>query len=159
MSFNVFNVVEFRGKWIVDINSNEFPICFSLIKQCHCSKNLDLLNLSRISNFLTNLTNINGIIITLCLSFRVRHIGILPSLLINLHPNQGKVTYLRNSSISKWIPMMRKTIPDKTQFALLNILFDGIVILLFGNFLFCICPSRNLDDHVENLGTCSGSRG
>lgn len=55
--------------------------------------------------------------------------------------------------------MMRKTIPDETQFALLDILFDGIVILILGNFLFCIRPSRNLDDHVENLGTCSGCRG
>ena len=55
--------------------------------------------------------------------------------------------------------MMRKTIPDKSQFALLDILFDRIIIIVLGNLLLGIRPPRDLDNHIENLRTCCGRRG
>jgi len=53
--------------------------------------------------------------------------------------------------------MMRETIPHETQFSLFNILFNGIIILILRNFLFCICPAGDFNDHIENLGTCGRS--
>jgi hypothetical protein len=55
--------------------------------------------------------------------------------------------------------MMRKTIPDKSQFALLDILLDRIVIIVLGNLLLGIRPAGDLDNHIENLRTCCGRRG
>jgi len=53
--------------------------------------------------------------------------------------------------------MMGEAVPHETQFALFDVLFDWIVILVFGNFLFGIGPTRNFDNHVEDLGAvCRG---
>lgn len=49
--------------------------------------------------------------------------------------------------------MMRKTIPHEPQFALLYILLDRIECLVLGNLLLGIRPPRDLDNHIENLGT------
>ena len=54
--------------------------------------------------------------------------------------------------------MMRETIPDKSQFALLDILFDRIVIIVLGDLLLGIRPTGDLDNHIENLRTCCGRR-
>src|SRR5277367_2714845 len=81
MSFHVFDVVEFGGQWIIDINSNDFPIRFALVEKSHCSKNFDLLDLSWVTDFLANFTHIKRIIITLRFSLRMRNSRILPSLL------------------------------------------------------------------------------
>jgi hypothetical protein len=66
------------------------------------------------------------------------------------------ITYLRDGTVSERISMMRETVPDKTQFALFYVLLDGIVWLIFGNFLLSIGPTRDFDNHVEDLGTCTG---
>jgi hypothetical protein len=49
-----------------------------------------------------------------------------------------EISYLRQSTISKRIPMMRETIPHEPQFALLYILFDRIIIIVLGNFFLCV---------------------
>jgi hypothetical protein len=64
---------------------------------------------------------------------------------------QRKREDLRKRSVGKGISMVRETIPDETQFTLFNVLFDGIVILIFGDFLFCVGPAGDFDDHVEDL--------
>ena len=59
--------------------------------------------------------------------------------------------YLRKSTVSEWIPMMRETIPDESQFPFLYVLFNRIQILVLGNFLFGVRPTGDFYDHVENL--------
>lgn len=73
--------------------------------------------------------------------------------MINTYPNSasGKGTCLRNSAISKRVPMMRETVPDKAQLAFLDVLFDRIIRLIFANFLLRIRPARDFNNHVENL--------
>jgi len=72
----------------------------------------------------------------------------------NYKAKQGR--YLRNGTVRKRIPMMRETIPHETQFALFNILFNRIIIFILRNFLFCICPAGDFNNHIENLWTCGG---
>jgi hypothetical protein len=46
--------------------------------------------------------------------------------------------------------MVRETIADVTQLALLDILFNGIEILLFGNLHLRVSPTRNFNNHIED---------
>jgi hypothetical protein len=55
--------------------------------------------------------------------------------------------------------MMRKTIPNKSQLALFDILFNRIIRLRLTNFLLGIGPPRNLNNHIENLRARSTIRG
>src|SRR5271168_4859225 len=80
MSFHVFNVVEFGSQWIIDINSNDFPIRFTLVEKSHCPENFDLFDLSWVAHFFANFAYVKGIIVTLRLSLRMRDSRILPSL-------------------------------------------------------------------------------
>ena len=54
--------------------------------------------------------------------------------------------------------MMRETISHESQFTLLNVLLDGIEILVFRNLLFGIGPTGDFNDHIEDLRTRSGRR-
>jgi hypothetical protein len=131
MSFYVLDIIEFRSQWIIHINCNDFPIRFPFIKKCHSSKNLNLFNLSWISYFLTNFTNIKRIIISFGFCFRMSNTRIFPCLPLTATRKTNKrrsITYLRNSAVGKGISVMRETIPYESQFTLFNILLNGIVI-------------------------------
>jgi hypothetical protein len=67
--------------------------------------------------------------------------------------------YLGNSAISKGIAVVGETVADKPQFALFDVLLDGIVVLVLADFLLGVGPARDFDDHVEDLGGCGWARG
>lgn len=50
VSFDVFNIVELRGQWVVDIDNNDLPVGLLLVKQGHNTEYLDLFDLTRVSN-------------------------------------------------------------------------------------------------------------
>jgi hypothetical protein len=53
---------------------------------------------------------------------------------------------------------MRETVSNKTQFSLFDVLLDWIVYFIFGDFLLGVRPTRDFDNHVEDLRTCTGRR-
>ena len=78
--FDVLDVVELRGQWVVDVNHNDLPVGLFLVEQSHDAKDLDLLDLSGVANELANLADIKWIIVSLCLGLWVNYIGVFPSL-------------------------------------------------------------------------------
>lgn len=80
MSLNVFNVIELRCQWVVDVDDNDLPVSLLLIEQSHNSKDLDLLDLTWVSDSLTDLADVQRIVIALCLGLWVDNIGVLPCL-------------------------------------------------------------------------------
>ena len=71
MSLDIFDVIESRCQWIIDVNDNNLPVRLLLVEQGHNSEDLDLLDLSRGCNELTNLADIERIVVTLGLGFRM----------------------------------------------------------------------------------------
>ena len=55
--------------------------------------------------------------------------------------------------------MVGEAVPDKTQLALLGVLLDGVQRVLLGDFLLCVGPTRDLDDHVEDRLGLVGKEG
>lgn len=80
MALNILNVVELRGKRVVDINDDDLPVGLFLIEQGHHTKNLDLLDLTGVANKLTNLADIERIVVTLGLGLGVSLSRVFPSL-------------------------------------------------------------------------------
>ena len=78
--FNVFDVVQFRGQGILDIDDDYFPIGFTFIEKGHDAKDLDLLDLASITDLLSDLADIKRIVVTLCLGLGMGLVGVLPRL-------------------------------------------------------------------------------
>ena len=80
MPLNVLNVVEFRCERIGHVNDDDLPVSFAFVEEGHDAQDLDLLDLTHISNLLANLAHIERIIVTAGLGFWVYLLWILPGL-------------------------------------------------------------------------------
>jgi hypothetical protein len=98
-----------------------------------CPHSLDLTN---VSDGLTNLANIERVIVTLGLGLGVLNGRVLPSL--------GESTVVPDVSV------VRETVSNESELALLDILLDGVERLLLGDLHLGVGPSGNLNNHVED---------
>ena len=80
VTLNVLNVVEFGSQRIVDIDGDDLPVGLLLIKQGHHTEDLDLLDLTRVANQLTDLANVQRIVVTLGLGLGVDDMRVFPGL-------------------------------------------------------------------------------
>lgn len=77
---NILDVVQLGRERIPNVDDKNFPVGLTLIEQSHDTENLDLLNLADVANLFTNLTNVQGIIITLSLRLGMSLSRVFPSL-------------------------------------------------------------------------------
>jgi hypothetical protein len=75
--------VELVGQRVVDVDDNDLPVGLLLVNQCHDTEDLDLLDLAGVADQLTNLANVQRVVVTLGLGLGVDGVGVLPGL-INL---------------------------------------------------------------------------
>lgn len=80
MALNIFNVVELRSKGVVNVNDNDLPVGLFLIEQSHHTENLDLLDLTGVADELTNLADVERVVVTLGLGLGVDGIRVFPGL-------------------------------------------------------------------------------
>ena len=80
VTFDVFDVVQLGCERVLDIDNDDLPVGFTLVKQGHDAENFDLLDLANIADLLTNLADIERIVVAASLGFSVRLRGIFPSL-------------------------------------------------------------------------------
>jgi len=136
VSLDILDVVQLGGERVVDINDNDLPVSLLLVEESHDTEDLDLLDLASVTNELTDLANIERVVVTLSLGLRVNGVGILPSL--------GEGTVVPE------VTLVGEAVSDVSKLALLDILLDGVEELLLGDLELGIGPSRNLDNHVQD---------
>lgn len=85
MTFDIFNVVQLGSERVGNVDDNDLPISLTLVEEGHDTENLDLFDLASETDLFTDLTNVEGIVVTLGLGFRVRVVGVLPSLEVHRH--------------------------------------------------------------------------
>jgi hypothetical protein len=136
VSLDILDVVQLGGERVVDINDNDLPVSLLLVEESHDTEDLDLLDLASVTNELTDLANIERVVVTLSLGLRVNGVGILPS--------------LREGTVVPEVTLVGEAVSDVSKLALLDILLDGVEELLLGDLELGIGPSRNLDNHVQD---------
>jgi hypothetical protein len=77
---DILNVVQSRSKGVVDINDKDFPVGFSLIEKSHDTENLDLLDLTGVTDGFSNLANVEGVVVTVGASLGVLDGRVFPGL-------------------------------------------------------------------------------
>lgn len=110
--FNITDIIDLAGFWIIYIDGVHFPVRFAFIDQCNDAKNFNLQHFTTFRNAWSNFEYINRIIITFAAGRWVCMLGIFPC--------------LRECTIIPDVTMMWKTVGDITQFPFLHILFDWI---------------------------------
>lgn len=80
VSLHVFNVIELRSQWVIDIDNDDLPVGFFLIQQSHDPEDFDLLDLTGVADKFADLTDVKWVIVALGFGFRVDYIGVFPCL-------------------------------------------------------------------------------
>ena len=80
MTLNILNVVQLGSEGVGNVDDEDLPVSLSLVEEGHNAENLDLLDLTDETDLFTDLTNVEGIVVTLGLGFRMRVVRVLPGL-------------------------------------------------------------------------------
>jgi len=136
VAFDILDIVQLGSERVVDVDNDNFPVRLTLIEEGHDTENLDLFDLTSVTDLFTNLANIERIVVTLGLGFGMRVVRILPGL--------GESTVVPN------VAMVRETVANETQTTLLDVLLDGVERLFLADLELGVGPAGDLDDHVEN---------
>jgi hypothetical protein len=80
VSLDILDVVELGGERIVDVNDDDLPVSLALVEQSHDTEDLDLLDLTGLGDELTNLADVERVVVTLSLGLGVGDVGVLPGL-------------------------------------------------------------------------------
>ena len=80
VSLNILDVVQLGSQWVIDIDDNDLPVGLALIQQCHDTKDLDLLDLTSVTNQFADLADVQWVIVTLGLGLGVDNVGVFPCL-------------------------------------------------------------------------------
>lgn len=81
VALNILNIVEFVGVGVVDVNNNHLPVRLLLVEKGHDTEDLDLLDLAGVANQLSNLADVERVVVTLGLGLGVDDVGVLPGLI------------------------------------------------------------------------------
>ena len=80
MALDILDIVELWCQWVVDINNNDLPVGLLLVEESHDTENLDLLDLSWVADKLTDLADVQWVVVALGLGLWVDDIWVLPGL-------------------------------------------------------------------------------
>jgi len=116
VTLDILNVVELGSERVVDIDDENLPVGLTFVEESHDTEDLYLLDLTSVTNGLSNFANVERVVITESLGFGVSVGRVLPS--------------LRERSIVPDVSLVGETVSNETKFTLLGILKDGIELFL-----------------------------
>lgn len=80
VALDILNVVQLWRQWVVDVDDDDLPVGLALVEQSHDSENLDLLDLAGLGDGLTDLADVQWVVVTLGLGLWVGNVRVLPCL-------------------------------------------------------------------------------
>lgn len=142
VSLDILDVVELGGERVVDVNDDDLPVSLALVEQSHDTEDLDLLDLTRLGDELTNLADVERVVVTLSLGLGVGDVGVLPCLdrpsaelqCVNCMRNRS---YLGEGTVVPEVTLVGEAVTDEAELALLGVLLDGVESLLLGDLRAC----------------------
>jgi hypothetical protein len=155
VTLDIFDVIQLGSEGVGNVDDNDLPVCLALIEESHDTKDLDLFDLTSVTDLFADLANVEGIVVALGLGLRVRVVGILPSLEEHRYFTEDAgerrgVTNLRECTVVPDVTVMGEAVANETQTTLLDVLLDWIEWLLLADLELCVGPTGDLDNHVED---------
>lgn len=154
MTLDVLDVIEFGRQRVVDVDDDDLPVCLALVEESHDSKNLDLLNLSGVTDLFAYFADIQGVIVALGFGLDVGYTRVLPRLCARVSPSTTSLctfrTHLRERAIVPDVTVVGEAVAHKAQPVPLDVLLDGVHELVLRDLHLRVRPTWHLDDHVED---------
>jgi hypothetical protein len=139
VALDVLDIVELGGQWVVDVDDHDLPVGLALIEQSHDTEDLDLDHLTGLGDKLTNLADVQWVVVALGLGFLVDNIGVLPSLYsisTGVLSDIGVASsYLGEATVVPEVTLVGEAVPHVAELTLLDVLLDGVELLLLGDLL------------------------
>jgi hypothetical protein len=120
VALEVLDRVDLAGKGVVDVDDNDLPVGLTLVKEGHDTEDLDLLDLASVADSLTDLADVEGVVVTVGTGLGV------------LVPD---------------VTVVGEAVTDETELALLGVLEDGVEGLLLADLHLGVGPAGNLNNH------------
>ena len=140
MSLYVFNIVEFGCQRVIDVDDDDLPVCLFLVQQSHNAEHFDLLDLACVADKLTDLADVEWVVVAFGFGFGVDYIGIFPCLRkrkvrSRIKPGRsvGYRTYAREGTVVPEVAFVREAVADEAKLAFLDVLLDGVEEFFFGD--------------------------
>lgn len=136
MTLNILNVVELGGKRIVHVNDNDLPVGLFFVQEGHDTENLDLFDLTGVTDEFTDFANVQWVVVTLGLGLGVDDIRVFPGLLTLVLILVGfdcVSTHAREGTVVPEVTLVGEAVADETQLAFLGVLLDGVEELFLGD--------------------------
>jgi hypothetical protein len=80
MTLDVFDIVEFWGKRVVDVDDDDLPVGLLLVQESHDTQDLDLLDLTSVANNFADLADIEWVVVAFSLGLGMDNIRVFPGL-------------------------------------------------------------------------------
>lgn len=80
MALDVLDVIKLGCKRVVDIDDDDLPVSLLLVEERHDTEDLDLLDLAGVTDELTDLADIERVVVALGLGLGVDDVGVFPGL-------------------------------------------------------------------------------
>ena len=80
MPLDILDIVEPGSQGVVDVNNKDLPVGLSFIEEGHDTEDLDLLDLTGVTDGLSNLADVEGVVVTVSAGLGVLYGGVFPSL-------------------------------------------------------------------------------
>jgi hypothetical protein len=80
MALDVLDVVQFGCEWVLDIDDDDLPVSLAFVEERHDPEDLNLLDLSNVTDLLANLADIQRIVVAIGLGLSMLLVGIFPRL-------------------------------------------------------------------------------
>jgi hypothetical protein len=116
---DILHIVQARGERVVHVNDNDFPVGLALVEESHDAEDLDLLDLARLGNELTDLADVEWVVVSLLLGLGVGGVWVLPC--------------LGESAVVPEVALVWEAVADEAELALLGVLLDWVKDLVLGD--------------------------
>lgn len=150
MGLDIADIVQQGRLRVVNVDGDQLPIGFPLIQEGQRPQDFDLNHSPTFVDLRTDFDHINRVVVPVRSRVRVFVRRVLPS--------------LGQSAVVPNVAVVREDVVHKARFSVLYVLLDWGQ-WFFGSHLkcessrlappthlhFCVCPSRDLDNHVKNL--------
>lgn len=80
VALDVLDIVELGSQGVVHVDDDDLPVSLALVEQSHDTEDLDLDDISGLVDKLTDLADVERVVVTVGLGLRVCDVGILPGL-------------------------------------------------------------------------------
>jgi hypothetical protein len=80
VALDILDVVELGGQWVVHVDDHDLPVGLALVEQSHDTEDLDLDDIAGLVDELTNLADVQRVVVALGLGLLMGNIGVLPCL-------------------------------------------------------------------------------